>query len=34
MPAWMEIVVNLIGYAGFVGLATCHRSSDEGTRER
>jgi hypothetical protein len=22
LPAWMEILVNVIGYAGFVGLAT------------
>jgi hypothetical protein len=24
LPAWMEILVNVIGYAGFVGLATWH----------
>ena len=28
MPVWMEIVINVIGYAGFVAIATYHRSSD------
>ena len=31
LPLWMEILVNVIGYAGFVGLATWHKSSDEVT---
>jgi hypothetical protein len=22
LPAWMEILVNVIGYAGFIGVAT------------
>ena len=22
LPAWMEILVNVIGYAGFIGIAT------------
>jgi hypothetical protein len=25
MPVWMEILINLIGYGGFVAVATCHR---------
>jgi hypothetical protein len=29
MPAWMEIVINVIGYAGFVAIATYHRPSNE-----
>ena len=29
LPAWMEILVNVIGYAGFIGIATWHKSSDE-----
>jgi hypothetical protein len=33
LPAWMEILVNVIGYAGFVGLATWHKSSDEVTAD-
>jgi hypothetical protein len=28
MPAWMEILINVIGYAGFVAVATYHRSPD------
>ena len=31
LPAWMEILVNVIGYAGFIGIATWHKSSDEIT---
>jgi hypothetical protein len=27
MPVWIEILVNLAGYAGFVAVATCHRPS-------
>ena len=26
MPVWMEIVINVIGYAGFIAVATYHRS--------
>lgn len=29
MPAWLEILINVIGYAGFIAIATWHRSSDE-----
>ena len=28
MPVWMEILINVIGYAGFVAVATYHRSSN------
>ena len=24
LPAWMDILVNVIGYAGFIGIATWH----------
>ena len=24
LPLWMEILVNVIGYAGFIGIATWH----------
>jgi hypothetical protein len=35
MPVWMEILLNVIGYAGFVAIATFHKPSgklpcDEG----
>ena len=33
LPLWMEILVNVIGYAGFVGIATWHKSSDEITTD-
>lgn len=26
MPVWMEVLINVIGYGGFVAIATCHRS--------
>jgi hypothetical protein len=26
MPVWMEILINVIGYAGFIAIATYHRS--------
>ncbi len=29
MPAWMEILVNVIGYAGFIGIAQFHKRPDE-----
>jgi hypothetical protein len=28
MPVWMEVLINVIGYAGFVGVATFNRSVD------
>lgn len=31
MPVWMEILLNVIGYAGFIAIATFNRSSDETT---
>ncbi|MFO1111105.1 MAG: hypothetical protein U1E61_18170 [Bradyrhizobium sp.] len=32
MPVWMDILLNVIGYAGFVGMATLSHSADETTR--
>ena len=32
MPVWMEILVNVIGYAGFIAIATFHKSSEEVDR--
>ncbi len=29
MPPWMEILINVIGYAGFIGIAKYHKPSDE-----
>jgi hypothetical protein len=34
MPAWMEILINVIGYAGFVAIATYHRSSGSNLPDR
>ncbi len=34
MPTWMEILVNVIGYAGFIGIAKYHKTSNENARER
>jgi hypothetical protein len=33
MPVWMEIVINVIGYAGFIAVATYHRSPNENFPE-
>jgi hypothetical protein len=29
MPAWMEVLINVIGYAGFVGVAMFNNASDQ-----
>jgi hypothetical protein len=29
MPVWIEILINVAGYAGFIGLASFHGSSSE-----
>lgn len=29
MPVWIEVLLNVIGYAGFVGVATFNTSPDE-----
>jgi hypothetical protein len=34
MPAWIEILINLIGYGGFVAVATCHRSPGDELPDR
>ena len=28
MPAWMEVMINVIGYAGFVGVAMFNKAQD------
>jgi hypothetical protein len=34
MPPWMEILINVIGYAGFIAVATCHKSSGDQLPDR
>ena len=34
MPVWMEVLLNIIGYAGFVGVATFNRSAEEPPQAR
>ena len=29
MPLWMEILINVIGYAGFIGIAMFNKTSEE-----
>ena len=29
MPLWLEILINFIGYAGFIAIAMFNKSSDE-----
>lgn len=31
MPVWMDILLNVIGYAGFVGVATFNHSGEQPT---
>jgi hypothetical protein len=33
MPPWMEILLNVIGYAGFIGIAKYHKPSNETETE-
>jgi hypothetical protein len=34
MPIWMEILINVIGYAGFIGIATYHKSPSKNSPEQ
>jgi len=34
MPAWMEILINVIGYAGFVGIAIYHKPPSKNSPEQ
>jgi len=34
MPAWLEILINLIGYGGFIAIAMYQRSTGEKLPER
>ena len=34
MPVWIEVLLNIIGYAGFVGVATFNRSAEEAPHAR
>jgi hypothetical protein len=34
MPAWIEILINLVGYGGFVAVATYHRAPGEEVTDR
>jgi hypothetical protein len=29
MPLWLEILINVIGYAGFIAIAIYHKSSKD-----
>lgn len=33
MPVWMEVLINIVGYAGFVGIATFNRSAGHETAD-
>jgi hypothetical protein len=32
MPAWLEILINLIGYGGFIAIAMYHRPPGKSCR--
>lgn len=29
MPAWMELLLNVLGFVGFIGIAMYHKRPDE-----
>jgi hypothetical protein len=29
MPLWLEVLINVIGYAGFIAIAMYHKSSKD-----
>lgn len=33
MPVWIEVLLNVIGYAGFVGVATFNKSPEQAAAE-
>jgi hypothetical protein len=33
MPVWIEVLLNVIGYAGFVGVATFNKSAEQAAAE-
>jgi len=34
MPVWLEVLINVMGYAGFIAIAMYHRSSSEKLPDR
>jgi hypothetical protein len=34
MPIWIEILINVTGYAGFIAVATCHRPPGKELSDR
>lgn len=34
MPVWMEFLINVLGYGGFVAVATCHRPRGNESPDR
>jgi hypothetical protein len=34
MPAWLELLLNVIAFAGFIGIAKYHRSRGENLPDR
>ena len=34
MPVWMEFLINVLGYGGFVAVATCHRPQGHESPDR
>lgn len=34
MPVWMEVLINVIGYAGFVGVATFNHAGEQVEADR
>jgi hypothetical protein len=34
MPVWLDILINVMGYAGFIAIATYHRSPTNNLPDR
>jgi hypothetical protein len=34
MPLWLEILINVLGYAGFIAIAMYHKPSEDERSDR
>ena len=34
MPVWIDVLLNIIGYAGFIGVATLNHSPEQAAETR
>jgi hypothetical protein len=34
MPVWLDVLINILGYVGFIAIAMYHRPSSDKLQER